>query len=125
MYKLRASCFNALLCHNLLSGQSDRIAKRRLPVRQIVILLRRCVIRRRLDKSDRLGIETYFAFYSTAPLCHHRIFSEHRFDFADEKRFSGKLQYFSKAQLKQQFRKYPMMTPRCKKHIARLYANTI
>ena len=48
------------------------------------------------------------------PLCNHRIFSEQLFQFYARKRIGGKVkvQYSSKALLKQLFRKYPMITSR-------------
>ena len=69
MYRLRASCSNAPLCHNLLSGQIRSYCKTPYCIananrkNRIVMPLRRCVIRRRLDKSDRIGIEMCYVFY--------------------------------------------------------------
>ena len=75
----------------------DHIAKSRLPVGQIVSQctdnvpvapMRRCVIRRCLDKSDRIGIETRFVFHC-ATVSSSDIFGAAV--SAHEKRFGGKV----------------------------------
>ena len=65
MHRLRPSFSNALLCHNLLSREIRSYCKKLIAGRtkSIVIPLRRCVIRRRLDKSDRIDIETCYVFH--------------------------------------------------------------
>ena len=65
MHRLRASCSNAPLCHNMLSEQIRSYCKSLIASRtnRIAIPLRRCVMRRRLDKSDRIGIETCHVFH--------------------------------------------------------------
>ena len=59
---------NAPLCHNLLSGQIRSYCKTPIACRinRIVMPLRRCVIRRRRDKSDRIGVETCYVFHCAA-----------------------------------------------------------
>ena len=68
MHRLRTSYYDALLCHNLLSGQIRSYCKKLIASRtnRIVMPLRRCVIRPRLDKSDRIGIETCYVFHCSA-----------------------------------------------------------
>ena len=75
MHRLRARCSNVPLCHSLLSEQMRLYCKTSIASRtnRIAMPLHRYFIRHRLDKSDRNGIETCYAF--TAPLCHHRILS--------------------------------------------------
>ena len=89
MHRLRVSCSNAPLCLELLSGQIRSYCIKLIFSRtnRIVMPLRRCVITCCLDKSDRIGIETCYCMCFTAPLCHHRIFSEQLFQL----RFTGVL----------------------------------
>ena len=79
-------------CHNLLSGHIIAYCEKLISSRtnQIAMPLRRCVIRRRLDKSDRIGIETCFVFQYTA-ISHHRIFSVQLFRFCAQKKWRKSL----------------------------------
>ena len=102
-------------CKKLVASRTNRIVMKNCcqqPDKCIVMPLRRCVIRCRLDKSNRIGKETCMCF--TAPLHNHRIFSVQLFRL----RFTGVLHLsfpanlFSCAKLKQLLRKYPTMTQR-------------
>ena len=115
MHRLRASCSNPPLCHNLLSRQIRSYSKTLFVYRIdcIVMPLRRYVIRSPCDKSDRIGIETCYVFHCAA------VSSSDIFGAPASialywgialKNFFVNL--FSCAKFKQLFQKYPMMTQR-------------
>ena len=122
MHKLRPSCSNAPLCYNLLSGQIRSYYKMLIASRtnRIAMPMRLCVKCRRLDKSDRIGLETSYVFHCTA-VSSSDIF-ETAVSISRTKNDWREVQYFSKAQLKLLFRKYPMMKQwRSETHSTSLY----
>ena len=110
MHRLRVSYSNAPLCHNLLSKQIRSYCKKLIAsgTNRIVMPLRRCVIRCRLGKSDRIGIETCYVFHCAAVSSSY-IFGTAVLILRTKKDLAGKVQYSNKAQLN---RKYTMMTQR-------------
>ena len=68
MHRLRVSCSNAQLRHNLLPDKLYRDVKSLIASRtnRIVMSLRRCVIRCRLDKSNRISTEMCYVFHCAA-----------------------------------------------------------
>ena len=65
MHRLRASYANATLSPYLLSEQIRSYCKKLITswTNRIAMQLRRCLICRHLDKSDRIGIETCCVFH--------------------------------------------------------------
>ena len=123
-------CFTALLFHTSLSGRIAKslIARRtnRIVMHRYVTVapMRRCVITCCLDISDRIGLETYYAFHCAAASSSD-IFGT-AVSIVLYWSIAPKLsrQIFFRAQ-KQLFQKYPMMTQRRSETHCHLYANTI
>ena len=78
----------------------------------LVAPMRRSVMSRYLNKSNRIGIRTCCVSLSRCVIIGY--FQNSYFYFANEKNIGGKVwvQYSSKVQLKQLIQKYPMMTQR-------------
>ena len=76
----RASCCTTSMRQNSLSGHIRSFGKKLIASRtnRIVMPQRRCVIRRRLDKSKPYW-QIDLLMCLTAPLCHHQIFLDQLF----------------------------------------------